>query len=133
MLCVVDGDDVTRLEWSFRKDADSWSPAAACRAINSEQMSLGAPRESLPSAVAAIFDAAAEGGPSAPGGGTSIRTSEQWAELLSAITAAGLLPQPERGARARASERARGLLARDRAAPRARARSRAHRMPPRRG
>jgi hypothetical protein len=53
------------------------------------------PRESLPDAVAAVFEDFAAGGLPAPGGGSQIATSEEWTALLSAISATGLLPQPE--------------------------------------
>ena len=61
-------------------------------------MQAAAPRESLPGAVASLFEefAAVSGATAAPGGaGPQIRTSEEWAALLSAVTSAGLLPQPE--------------------------------------
>jgi hypothetical protein len=52
-------------------------------------------RESLPDAVAAVFEETAGGAASATAGGSQIRTADEWATMLSAITAAGLLPQPE--------------------------------------
>ena len=54
---------------------------------------MAPPRESLPDALAGVFNVfAAEG---RTGGPKQIRTSEEWAAMLSAISTAGLLPQPE--------------------------------------
>ena len=55
------------------------------------------PRESLPEAVAAVFSdaATAAGSGMAPGGSPQLATATEWAELLSSLTAAGLLPQAQ--------------------------------------
>ena len=54
-------------------------------------MLLNAPRMSLPEAITTIFDTFA----ARDGARSEIRTAEEWSALLSEITAAGLLPQPE--------------------------------------
>ena len=59
-------------------------------------MTESAARESLPAAVASVFDAVAASSAAGAGSAQSgIRTPEDWATLLSALSTAGLLPQTE--------------------------------------
>ena len=62
-------------------------------AISTDAHFVSAPRDSLPDNLAAVFNSFTS--ETEPGRPPAIKTSEEWTELLSAITAAGLLPQPD--------------------------------------